>query len=228
MSSPAVWYVGGTDQEYQAWVAMGTSVTRIPDDLLEKVRGAAWVIEGTAGPLASKRHRLKRLSELRCTRILTAAHTATIAAQHRWVGDAVRLIGYDPLLVIAQGKVQTLVESQPDDTDALAGLFGARRWHNVADQVGLVFSREILPIINEAAAFAAQGLAPEEIDQAMRLGLNYPQGPFAWAAAFGWEAVYWGLRAMEDMYGPRFRPHPWIRHQIGSSLLEREDGACAK
>lgn len=227
MNSP-VWYVGGSDQEYRAWVDMGAPVARLPDDALDEARGADWVIEGTIGPLASKRHRLARLSQLGCARILTTANTATLAAQTRWTGSAVRLIGYDPLLVMAQGSVQTLVSASPDDTEGLHRLFPDRCWHDVADQVGLVFSREILPIINEAAEFAAQGLAGAEIDQAMRLGLNYPRGPFAWADAFGWDAVYWGLRAMEDMYGPRFRPHPWIRHQIGSSLIEREDGACAK
>ncbi len=226
--SSRVWYIGGTDQEYRAWVDMGAPVARLSDDALDETRGAAWVIEGTVGPLASKRRRLQRLSGLGYAHILTAANTATLAAQTRWMGSTVRLIGYDPLLVMAQGSVQTLVSSRPDDTEGLQGLFPGRRWHEVADQVGLVFSREILPIINEAAAFAAQGLTSAEIDQAMRLGLNYPRGPFAWAEVFGWDSVYWGLRAMEDMYGPRFRPHPWIRHQIGSSLIEREDGACEK
>ena len=227
MNSPG-WYVGGTDAEYQAWIDMGTSLIRLSDADLDQVRGDGWVIEGTMGPLEFKRRRLRRLGELGCSRILTAANTATLAAQNQWLGTTGRLVGYDALLVIAHGAVQTLVNASVDDAEGLAEVLGGRRWHAVADQVGLVFSREILPIINEGAAFAAQGLSPEEIDQAMRLGLNYPKGPFAWAALFGWESVFWGLRAMEDMYGPRFKPHPWIRHQIGSSLIEREDGTCVK
>lgn len=56
----------------------------------------------------------------------------------------------------------------------------------VPDVVGLASGRAIAMIINEAAHLAEEGIAGEaDIDLAMRLGTNYPIGPFAWAELWG-------------------------------------------
>ncbi|MEJ0057302.1 MAG: 3-hydroxyacyl-CoA dehydrogenase family protein [Bacteroidota bacterium] len=60
----------------------------------------------------------------------------------------------------------------------------------VADQVGLVTPRVICMIINEAYYTLEEGTAiREDIDQAMRLGTNYPYGPFEWCDRIGKENV---------------------------------------
>jgi 3-hydroxybutyryl-CoA dehydrogenase len=67
----------------------------------------------------------------------------------------------------------------------------------VADQVGLVTPRIICMIINEAYFTLEEGIATQsDIDLAMKLGTNYPYGPFEWAKRIGLSNVYKVLKAM--------------------------------
>ncbi|PSR23156.1 MAG: 3-hydroxyacyl-CoA dehydrogenase [Sulfobacillus acidophilus] len=215
---------GCTPHQADQWArGAKVSVQFCGDSQCQEAQGASWVIDAGLGPLQAKRARLRQLRAVGVKSVLSASTTATIAAQRQWLGDAMHVIGCDPLLMLAQGTRQTVVNASDEDRAWLGRVWPDRTFIAVQDTVGLVFSREVLPIINEAVNFLHQGLPPEEIDQAVRLGLNYPRGPFQWAELFGWPAVYWGLAAMHDMFGPRFRPHPWIRAQVGSSLAPVED-----
>ena len=61
----------------------------------------------------------------------------------------------------------------------------------VKDQHGLVSFRTIATIINEAYFMLQEGSASApDIDQAMKLGVNYPKGPFEWVNEIGIEHVY--------------------------------------
>ncbi len=60
----------------------------------------------------------------------------------------------------------------------------------VADKVGLVTPRVICMIINEAYYTVEEGTATQDdIDKAMKLGTNYPYGPFEWCERIGKENV---------------------------------------
>jgi 3-hydroxybutyryl-CoA dehydrogenase len=61
----------------------------------------------------------------------------------------------------------------------------------VKDQVGFIIPRVICMIINEAYFTVAEGTATrQDIDLAMKLGTNYPFGPFEWAEKIGIRNVY--------------------------------------
>ena len=56
----------------------------------------------------------------------------------------------------------------------------------VPDVPGFISARVVSMIINEAYfAFSEKVSSKEEIDTAMKLGTNYPYGPFEWATAIG-------------------------------------------
>lgn len=58
------------------------------------------------------------------------------------------------------------------------------------DESGFVTPRVISMIINEAFIALKEGVSTrEEIDTAMKLGTNYPYGPFEWAEKIGMERV---------------------------------------
>ncbi len=60
----------------------------------------------------------------------------------------------------------------------------------VEDRVGLVTPRVICSVINEAYFALEEGTATRsDIDLAMKLGTNYPYGPFEWAARIGIDHV---------------------------------------
>ena len=58
------------------------------------------------------------------------------------------------------------------------------------DFPGLLVMRTVAMLANEAADAVHAGVASAgAVDQAMRLGVNYPRGPLAWAEAIGLERV---------------------------------------
>jgi len=60
-----------------------------------------------------------------------------------------------------------------------------------------IFARILVAIVNEAAFAHAEGVASrEDIDTAMRMGTNYPEGPLAWGERAGFEACARLLEAL--------------------------------
>lgn len=60
----------------------------------------------------------------------------------------------------------------------------------VADEPGFIAARIIAMIVNEAyLALEDEVSSKEEIDIAMKLGTNYPFGPFEWSLAIGIENI---------------------------------------
>lgn len=82
----------------------------------------------------------------------------------------------------------------------------------VADMPGLVTPRVVSMIINEAYFTAAEGTASrEDIDLAMKLGTNYPYGPFEWGAQIGLAQVVGILHAVKAATGmPRYEICPLL------------------
>ncbi len=213
----SVQLLGADPLHWPGW-SQGSAVAIHPAVGMVPLDGAQWVVEAHMGPLSDKRERLRQLEGRGVQAVLTSSVMATLAAQNTWIRGNMHLVGFDPLLMAAAGRTQTVVGATDDDIAWLSSTWPDRTFIGAADAVGLVFTREILPIINEAVDFVARGLNPKDIDVAMKLGLRYPKGPWEWAETFGWSSVYWGLAALEDMFGPRFRPHPWIRQKVGSAL----------
>lgn len=77
----------------------------------------------------------------------------------------------------------------------------------VDDRVGLVTPRIVCMIINEAYYTVQEGTATrEDIDMAMKLGANYPHGPFEWCQRIGVKHVYELLEAVyEDTHDERYK-----------------------
>jgi len=81
------------------------------------------------------------------------------------------------------------------------------------DRVGMVTPRIILMIINEACYTLQEGTASvEDIDVAMRLGTNYPFGPFTWADKIGVREVYDVLQKLyADTKDERYKICPLLK-----------------
>jgi len=77
-----------------------------------------------------------------------------------------------------------------------------------ADEPGFISARIITMIINEAYFAKGENVSTEEeIDIAMKLGTNYPYGPFEWAEKIGVQQVYELLLKLAAQDG-RYQPSP--------------------
>ncbi len=83
----------------------------------------------------------------------------------------------------------------------------------VQDRVGMVTPRVIFMIINEACYTLQEGTADmKDIDTSMKLGTNYPFGPFEWADNIGIKHVYETLEAMyADTHDERYKVCPLLK-----------------
>ncbi|QJB34236.1 3-hydroxyacyl-CoA dehydrogenase [Chitinophaga oryzae] len=101
--------------------------------------------------------------------------------------------------------------------EVLADIMYRLNWEYtlVADATGMVTPRVVCMIINEAYLTAQEGTASRaDIDTSMKLGTNYPFGPFEWCERIGVKHVYEVLKAVHDATGDD-------RYQV-AALLQTE------
>jgi 3-hydroxybutyryl-CoA dehydrogenase len=88
----------------------------------------------------------------------------------------------------------------------------------VPNEPGLVAARVIAMIVNEA--FFAYGDAVSskaDMDTAMKLGTNYPFGPFEWADKIGLPKIWQLLKALEKE-NPRYQPAPELVREANALI----------
>ena len=94
------------------------------------------------------------------------------------------------------------------------------------DSPGFIAQRIVAMIVNIGCSIAQSRTAePADIDKAVTLGLNYPNGPFKFGDVLGVARVHRVLSSMYRIYGdPRYRPNIWLtrRAKLGVSLLTPE------
>ena len=84
----------------------------------------------------------------------------------------------------------------------------------VPDVAGFIAARVISMIINEAYfALDEKVSTKEEIDTAMKLGTNYPYGPFEWSEKIGLEKVTELLVELAKT-NPRYEPAALLKKQV--------------
>ncbi len=84
------------------------------------------------------------------------------------------------------------------------------------DAPGLAVMRSVAMLANEAADAVNQQVCDAKgADAAMRLGVNYPCGPLAWADAVGLPTILLVLMNLGQTYGEdRYRVSPLIQHHV--------------
>jgi 3-hydroxybutyryl-CoA dehydrogenase len=129
---------------------------------------------------------------------------------------------FDRIVAASPPPGAALAYALPDDADP-AWAAQAAAWlaalgfapQRVADAPGLVVARTVAMLVNEAADAVLQGVCTEAgADAAMKLGLNYPAGPFEWLAGWSVEGVAQVVGSLDGCYrGERYRLSPWLQRR---------------
>jgi 3-hydroxybutyryl-CoA dehydrogenase len=150
--------------------------------------------------------------------VLTDGRCAQDLAQASGVAE---LVVFDrPLVWPAPGATSALAVAAAPGTSA-AWREQAGRWLHalgfapvpIADVPGLVVARTVAMLIDEAADAVLQGVCSEPgADAAMKLGVNYPAGPFEWLLAWSPAGVHGVLQALDAHHrGERYRTSAYLR-----------------
>jgi 3-hydroxybutyryl-CoA dehydrogenase len=126
--------------------------------------------------------------------------------------DFIRINGWTTFLKRPLVEAACKNESLKEKGEQLFSLFNKKmEW--VEDIVGFISPRVVALIINEAFFTLEEGVSTkEEIDTAMRLGTNYPWGPFEWSEKIGIKNIF-NLLSRLSKEQKRYEP---------SALLTRE------
>ena len=117
-------------------------------------------------------------------------------------------------------RIAISVADQCDSTAANAAIgmlqMGGFNVSRFADVPGLPVMRTVAMLANEAADAVNQGVcSATAADAAMRLGVNYPLGPLAWADQIGVERIRDTLKHLGESYGEdRYRISPLIQRCV--------------
>jgi 3-hydroxybutyryl-CoA dehydrogenase len=178
---------------HDALVAAGVAV--------ESVAGSPWIgLEADGGRLA-----------------LTDGRTATQRAAEEAHAELVLFdlpIVAGPGCALAYAGAARASEGWQGQAAALLTAAGLQP-QQVEDTPGLVVARTIAMLVNEAADAVQQGVCNAEgADLAMKLGVNYPAGPFEWLARWDLTAVVSLIDRLDEHYrGERYRVSPWLRRR---------------
>jgi 3-hydroxybutyryl-CoA dehydrogenase len=115
-----------------------------------------------------------------------------------------------------------------DDTLATAVDVGRRMGKEVVvirESPGFVTSRINAMIGNEAFYMLQEGIASaEDIDTALKLGLNHPMGPFELVDLVGLDTRLHILEYLHKTLGEKFRPAPLLVQYVKAGRLGRKSG----
>lgn len=133
-----------------------------------------------------------------------------------------KLIGMNALPGFINRELLELSLFKKENTSEVAALMQQLGWDYkiVDDRAGMVTPRIICMIINEACFTLQEGTASmRDIDLSMKLGTNYPHGPFEWADKIGIKDVYETLDAIyNDTHDERYK----ICSMLKTKYLKRE------
>ncbi|BCU82595.1 hypothetical protein JIR001_23780 [Polycladomyces abyssicola] len=95
----------------------------------------------------------------------------------------------------------------------------------INERPGFATSRISALVGNEAFYMLMEGGgSPEEIDRAIKLGLNYPMGPFELGDLVGWDTRLKVLEYLHETLGEKFRPCPLLVQYVKAGRLGRKTG----
>jgi len=93
------------------------------------------------------------------------------------------------------------------------------------DSAGFIVNRILIPALNEAMYLVWEDIAePEDIDKAIRLGLNWPMGPLKLLDYLGLDTTLSIAEVLREDLDPKYRPCPLLRQMVRANLLGRKTG----
>lgn len=200
--------------------------------LEEAAGGADLVIEAVPEDIALKIKTFQTLDRCAPERAVLATNTSALSITEIAGATArpERVVGmhfFNPVHLMR--LVEVVRGLQTSDSTHQVALAAARKMGKepitVEDSPGFVTSRINALIGNEAFYLLQEGVASaEDIDRALKLGLNHPMGPFELGDQVGLDTRLSILRFLHRTLGEKYRPCPLLEKYVRAGRLGRKAG----
>jgi len=201
-------------------------------DLAAAVEDADLVIEAAPESMALKVELFGQVARFAPTGALFATNTSALSVTEMATaaGRPARFAGmhfFNPVHVMKLLEIVRALETS-DETIEILREVGERMGKEcvvVRDVPGFATSRINALIGNEAFRMLEQGVASaEDIDKAIKLGLNHPMGPFEMADLVGLDVRLSILEHLHATLGETFRPSNLMRQYVKAGRVGRKAG----
>jgi 3-hydroxybutyryl-CoA dehydrogenase len=147
------------------------------------------------------------------TIVFADAYATDLAHAARSMSHPERLVGYGLLGAWEDQRAIEIVDPAGASDDALE--LAQEMFESlgkgvvlVENRPGLFLGRVVGSLVNEAVIAVNDNVASaQDVDLAMRLGVNYPIGPIEWGREIGGARISRILRRLADAEGEAFAPH---------------------
>jgi len=198
----------------------------------EAAREADLVIEAVPEEMESKIEIFTMLDKICRPTTILASNTSSLSVTEiaSVTYRAKKCVGMHFFNPVHKMKLLEVVRALETDDDTLAAAVevGKRMRKEVVvirESPGFITSRINAMIGNEAFYMLEEGIASaEDIDKALKLGLNHPMGPFELVDLVGLDTRLHILEYMHKTLGEKFRPCPLLVQYVKAGRLGRKSG----
>ena len=198
----------------------------------EAAREADLVIEAVPEEMESKIEIFTMLDKICRPTTILASNTSSLSVTEiaSVTYRAKKCVGMHFFNPVHKMKLLEVVRALETDDDTLAAAVevGKRMRKEVVvirESPGFITSRINAMIGNEAFYMLEEGIASaEDIDKALKLGLNHPMGPFELVDLVGLDTRLHILEYMHKTLGEKFRPCPLLIQYVKAGRLGRKSG----
>jgi len=201
-------------------------------ELSEAARDRDLVIEAVLEIMELKTSIFQQLDDLTPDHAILATNTSTmspteIAAQTKRPNQCLALHFFNPVPKMKLIEVICGLETS-EETISQAMAFGKsidKECVRINEFPGFAVSRMNCLIGNEAMNMVMEGVgSPEDIDKAMKLGLNHPMGPLELADLVGLDTRLRNMQYLYETLGEKYRPCPILTKYVKAGRLGRKSG----
>ena len=90
---------------------------------------------------------------------------------------------------------------------------------------GFMVNRILVPMQNEAAFMVMEGCKPEDVDNAMKLGCNFPMGPLELTDFVGVDIMLGTMKGLYQGFSDsKYRPCPLLENMVKAGHLGKKSG----
>src|SRR5213082_720460 len=198
----------------------------------DAVRQADLVIEAVPEEIESKIEIFTLLDKLCKPHTILATNTSSLSVTEiaSVTYRAKKCLGMHFFNPVHKMKLLEIVRALETDQETLATAVevGKRMGKEVVvikESPGFITSRINAMIGNEAFYMLQEGIATaEDIDKALKLGLNHPMGPFELVDLVGLDTRLHILEYLHKSLGEKFRPAPLLVQHVKAGRLGRKTG----